>query len=463
MVLNKHEKLDGNKYLLDVTIEKDAFNEAVRKEYSKQKNKINVPGFRKGKAPQHIIERLYGEGVFFEDALNTLIPDLYEEAIKEAGIKVIGQPEIDLKSASKAEGANLVFTTELRPELTVKNYKGLEAVKEKVEVTDADVDAEIDRLADRNSRMVTVEDRAAENGDTANIDFEGFVDGVAFDGGKGESYDLVLGSGNFIPGFEEKIVGHNIGEEFDIDVKFPEDYGAENLAGKDSVFKIKLNGLKKKELPEIDDEFAKDVSEFDTIAELRDSKKEEILKRRQDNADAAFENAVVEALAEQLEGDIPETMINDKKREMLRDYDYRLRMQGLSMDQWLKYMGQTAEEFMDTFNEPAKKQVAQRLALEAVARAENIHPTDEEVEAEYARLAEQYNMAADDIKKNVAFEDIRDDVACQKAIDVVKENAKAVDKKEDEPEKKETKKKTTAKKTTSKKAKAEKEEKKDAE
>ena len=459
MVLNKHEKLEGNKYLLDITIDKDTFNEAVRKEYSKQKNRINVPGFRKGKAPQHIIERLYGEGVFYEDALNALIPGAYEDAIKEAGIRVIGQPDIDLKAVSKTEGANLVFTTELRPELTVKKYKGLEAVKENVEVTDADVDAEIDRLADRNSRMVSVEDRAAENGDTANIDFEGFIDGVAFDGGKGDSYDLVLGSGNFIPGFEEQVVGHNVGEEFDINVKFPDDYGAENLAGKDSVFKIKLNGIRKKVLPAIDDEFAKDVSEFDTIAELRDSKKEELLKRRQDNADIAFENALVEALIEQLEGDISETMIEDTKNQIVRDYSSNLASQGLDFEQYLKYMGQTVDEFKASLEEPAKKRASQRLALEAVARAEGIHPSDEEVEADVTRIAESYSMKVEDVKSVVALEDIRDDLACQKAIEVIKENAKAIDKKEEEPEKKETKKKTTAKKSTSKKAKAEKEEK----
>ena len=282
---------------------------------------------------------------------------------------------------------------------------------------------------------------------------------MAFDGGKGDSYDLVLGSGNFIPGFEEQVVGHNVGEEFDINVKFPDDYGAENLAGKDSVFKIKLNGIRKKVLPAIDDEFAKDVSEFDTIAELRDSKKEELLKRRQDNADIAFENALVEALIEQLEGDISDTMIEDTKNQIVRDYSSNLASQGLDFEQYLKYMGQTVDEFKASLEEPAKKRASQRLALEAVARAEGIHPSDEEVEAEVTRIAESYSMKAEDVKSVVALEDIRDDLACQKAIEVIKENAKALDKKEEEPEKKETKKKTTAKKSTSKKAKAEKEEK----
>lgn len=467
MILNKNEKTDDGRCIIDVTIEPDDFNKAVTQAYLKQKNKIVVPGFRKGKASEHIIERLYGDNFFFEDAVNDLLPGTFQEAVKEAGVKVIGTPKIDIPKVNREEGANIVFNCELRPEFTVKKYKGLKASKDEVKVTDEEVQNRIDAMADRASRLVSIEDRAAENGDIANINFEGFLDGKPFDGGKGENYDLTLGGGQFIPGFEEQIVGHKPGEEFEIQVKFPDDYGAKELAGKDTTFKIKLNELHKKELPVQDDEFAKDVSEFDTLKELKDDVKKKIEDERKESADIKFENELSDRLVEEMEGEVPESMIKDNMEELARNFEYRLQSQGIDIKTYMKYTGQNQEKFLENFRDEAKKTAAVRLALEAVVRAEKISITDEDVEKEYSKLAEQYNMKPEDVKKLLSTDSVKDDLACQKALDVIKENAEIVpaESKEDkEKEEKKPAKKTssrTAKKPAQKKAAAKEEDKKD--
>ena len=382
---------------------------------------INVPGFRKGKAPKAIIEKMYGKGVFFEEAINACIPTAFDEAVKEAGITVVGNPSFDLVSNEgdvvlKAEGF-------VKPEVTVEGYKGISAAKNVAEVTDEDVNKEVDNARARLARTVEVTDRAAANGDIANINFEGFVDGVAFEGGKGENHDLKLGSGAFIPGFEAQIEGKNIGEEFDVNVTFPENYGAKELAGKAATFKTKLNALKVEELPEADDDFAKDVSEFDTLDEYKADVKAKLAKKNEDIADKEFENAIVDALLEKLVAEIPEPMFAAETENFLRDYDNRLRMQGLDLQKYTQYTGVTLDALRAQFRPNAEKQVKLRLTLEKIAELEALTVTDEEIEAEYTRISEAYNVPTEQVKTMVSADDIKADMLVANAMKFVKDNA----------------------------------------
>ena len=423
MKIIKAEKTEKSMYELEIAVEKEVFEEACTKVYRKQVKNITIPGFRKGKAPRNIIEKMYGKGVFYEDAVNDLLPTVYADAVKEADIKdIIAQPEFDIVSIDE-NGLVLSAKVYVKPEVEIADYAGI-AVEKKVEaVSDEELDREINQVRERNSREVEVTDRAAEMGDTAVIDYEGFADGVAFDGGKGENFSLKLGSGQFIPGFEEKVVGHNIGEEFDIDVTFPEEYHAKELAGKPVVFKIKLNKLNKVELPELDDDFAKDVSEFDTFAEYKADLKAKIEKRHESKADAEVEDKLVEALIEKLVADIPEVMFVNETENQLRDYDNNLRMSGLDLNTYLKYTGGSLDKLREEFRPRAEKQVKARLALEKIAALENLVASDEEIEAEYTRIAEAYNITVDEVKKAIASDAIAEDMKVKMAMDFVKEKA----------------------------------------
>ena len=422
MSLIKKELTEKSGFVMEFSVSKEAFDKAENEAYKKQVKSINVPGFRKGKAPKSIIEKMYGKGIFFEDAINACIPDAFEEAVKEAGLTVVGMPKFDLVSTEgdivlKAEGF-------VKPEVSIEGYKGIEAEKKVEEVTDDAVIAELNKVRERNARTIEVTDRAAAMGDIANIDYEGSVDGVAFDGGKGEGHDLKLGSGQFIPGFEEQIVGKNIGEEFDVNVTFPEEYHAKELAGKAAVFKTKLNAIKFEELPEADDEFAKDVSEFDTLDEYKANLKATMVKRNEDKAQGEFEAAVAEALIEKLVADIPEPMFEAETENYVRDYDTRLRQSGLDLKTYFKYTGLTLEALREQMRPQAEKQVKMRLALEKIASLEELTVSDEEIDAEYTRVSEAYNVPVEQVKSMVMAEDIKADLLVAKAMNVVKDNAK---------------------------------------
>lgn len=453
MSLKASNKVDTNRYEVEIVIDGDTFRKAIQTVYNRDKKKINVPGFRKGKAPLGIIEKYYGEGVFFEDALNLLYSDAIDEAAAAAGLTIIDdEMKFDLVSIRKEDGVDFKVTFTTKPEVEVAEYKGLTAEKLICEVTDDEVKAEIDRMADRNSRMVEVTDRAAEIGDTTVIDFEGFVGDTAFDGGKGEGYSLALGSGQFIPGFEDQIVGHNTGDEFDVNVTFPKEYGAEELAGKDATFKVKLHEIKKKELPEIDDEFAKDVSEFDTLDELKADIKAKALERKQKSADNDVENQLIDKLVDGLKGEIPEAMYRARVEQSVKDFDYRLQMQGMNLETYMQYTGGNLDVLKENFRPQAERQVKVRLALEKIVELEKIEATAEELDKEYSVMAETYSMQVEQIKAAVPEKDIAADIAVQKAMDVVKENAKITEVKEytkKEEEKKPAAKKPAAKKSTS--------------
>ncbi len=455
MSLKASNKVDTNRYELEILIDGESFRNAILTVYKREKKNIAVQGFRKGKAPLSIIEKYYGEGVFFEDALNLLYADAIDAAAEEAGLTIIeDEMKFDLVSISKQDGVDFKVTLTTKPEVEVTAYKGLEAEKLICEVTDDEVKAEIDRMADRNSRMVSVEDRAAEMGDTAVIDFEGFVDGVAFDGGKGEGYSLGLGSGQFIPGFEEQIVGHKADEDFDVNVKFPEEYGAKELAGKDATFKVKLHEIKVKELPEIDDEFAKDVSEFDTLDELKADIKAKALERKTKSADDEVENQLIDKLIEGLKGEIPEAMYRVRVEQSIKDFEYRLQMQGMNLETYMQYMGGNVDALKETFRPQAERTVKTRLALEKIVDLEKIEVSAEELDKEFNVMAETYSMTVEQIKNAVPEKDIAADIAVQKAMAIVKENAKITEVKEytkKEEEAKPAEKKPAAKKSTAKK------------
>ena len=424
MALKSSNKIDTNTYEVEVTVDADIFTEACKSAYLKQRKSIQIPGFRKGKATQGMVEKVYGEGAFYEEALEIVYPDAVQEAFDAAGLKVVDQPyDLEVPVMSKSEGVEMKMRVTTYPEVKLGEYKGLEAKMLDTEASDEDVENELKNMQDRNSRLVSVDDRAAEMGDTAEIDFEGFVDGVAFDGGKGENYPLELGSNSFIPGFEEQVAGHKIDEEFDVNVTFPEEYEP-SLAGKDAVFKCKIHEIKVKELPELDDEFAKDVSEFDTLDELKADLKKQISERKEKDAKVDFENQVLEQVVENMEVEVPECMNEQKCDEMIQDYSYRLQMQGIDLATYLQYLGQTMEQFKAQFAEGAKKQVLVSLALDAIVDAEKIEATEEEIDAEIAKLAEQYNMDADQIKAAVPAEQLSKDIVTRKAVDFVVDNAK---------------------------------------
>ena len=423
MALKSSNKVETNVYEPEITVDAETFTEACKKAYLKQRKSIQIPGFRKGKATQGMIEKVYGEGAFYEEALEIVYPEAVGAAFDEAGLNVIDQPsDVEFPTMSKTEGVVIKMKVTTYPEVKLGEYKGIKGKMLDTEATDEDVETELKNMQERNSRLVTVEDRESAMGDTCDINFEGFVDDVAFDGGKGENYPLELGSNSFIPGFEEQVAGHKAGEEFDVNVTFPEQYEP-SLAGKDAVFKCKINEIKAKELPELDDEFAKDVSEFDTLDELKDDLKKQIAERKEANAKTDFENQIIEQICENMEVEIPECMFTQKCDEMVQDYAYRLQMQGLDLNTYLQYLGQTMDQFKEQFMEGAKQQVKTKLALDAIVKAENIEASEEEIEAEVNKLAEQYNMEADKIKAAVPAEQLSADITTRKAVDFIVDNA----------------------------------------
>ena len=431
MNLVKSEKLEKNQHELQFSIDAASFNDAIAKAYKREAGKYNIPGFRKGKAPRHMIEKMYGEDVFQYSAVNDLFPAEYDKAVEASGIEPVDRPEVDIVSMNTEDGVVLKAVVTVKPEMKVGKYIGLKAEKAANTVEDAAVDAEVNRLRERNARLVAREGKA-QDGDITDIDFEGFVDGEAFDGGKGEHFSLTLGSGQFIPGFEEQIVGHEAGEEFDVNVTFPEDYHAKELAGKAAVFKVKLNEVQYKELPVADDEFAKDVSEYDTLDEFKASIRKNMEEAAEKQAELEVENALVDQLVATLEGDIPPVMIETRIDEMVRDFDYRLSQQGLRLADYLKYIGGDEAKFREGFKEQAEKQVKMRLALEAVAKAENIEASEEDFENEVKRIADTYKMEVEKVRSIIPVAEVKKDLAVNKAIDFIKSKAEITAKKAEE-------------------------------
>ena len=428
MKLVKNEKLENSTHELQIALDADAFKAAIEKAYKREAKKYNIPGFRKGKAPRNMIEKMYGADVFHYDAINDLFPEAYEAAVLESGIDPIDRPEVDIVSADLENGVVVKAIVTTKPELEVGNYKGLKATKKVNTVEESLVDAEISRMQERNARIITREE-AAKDGDITDIDFEGFVDGVAFDGGKGEHFSLTLGSGQFIPGFEEQIIGHKAGEDFDVTVTFPADYQAKELADKEAVFKVTLHEVKTKDLPALDDEFAKDVSEHDTLDALKASIRTGLQEQADKQSEMEVENDLVDQIIGTLKGEIPPVMIENRIDEMVRDFEYRLQQQGLRLQEYLKYMGGDVAAFRDGFKEQAEKQVKTRLALEAVAKKEKIEATAEDFENEVKRIAESYKMEVEKVKELVPELEVKKDLAVNKAIDFIKASAKVVEEK----------------------------------
>ncbi len=422
MNLIENKNVDTNKFQLIVEVGADQFEPAVEKAYRKNVKKMNVPGFRKGKAPRKMVEKLYGEGVFFEDAVNELYPAALQQAVEEAQLQLVARPEVEITQVDQ-NGFTFTATCIVKPEVTVKNYKEIAVEKEIKAVTDEDIDNRLKSLQEKNGRTVNVEDRPAQDGDTVVFDFEGFVDGEAFDGGKAEQYTLVLGSHQFIVGFEEQICGKSVGEEFDVNVSFPEKYHVENLQGKPALFKCKLHEIKAQELPELDDEFAKDTSEFDTLEELKADIRKKTEQANEKAAEDAVENKLIDIIIENMEAVVPEEMYQARIDDMVRDFQYRLQSQGLNLETYMQYTGMNMESFRKTFYEQAQRQVKIRLALEEIVKLENISVDDETVEAEFAKLAENYKMEVEQVKNFVPVEEFKQDIAVNKAIDLVKETA----------------------------------------
>ena len=427
MSLKSQNKIDTNRVELEVVVDAETFEKGLAAAFKKQSKKISIPGFRKGKAPRAFVEKYFGKEVFYEDAVNALYPDALDEAVKEAGLEVIQDKiDFDVKEVG-AQGFTFTAALTTKPEVTIENYKGIEAVKKSAEVTDEDIDAEIKKVQERNSRMVTVEDRAAQNDDIAVIDFEGFLTGEPFEGGKGENYSLTLGSGQFIPGFEEQIVGHNTGDEFEVNVTFPEDYQAEELKGKATTFKCKLHEIKMKELPEVDDEFVKDVSEFDTLADYKEDLKKKLAESKEKEAADDLENQLIDKLVELVQGEIPEAMYENKIADSIREFGYRLQSQGLNLDTYMKYTGMDVDQMKEGFRPQAERQVKLRLALEKIAALEELKAGEEDLNQEYQKIAEQYKMEADKIKELIPAAELEKDICVEKAINLVRDNANIKD------------------------------------
>ena len=416
------KKEQANSYELVVNVDGETFEKAVNAVYKKQVKNIQIQGFRKGKAPRRVVEKMYGSEVFYEDAMQDCYPDALYEAAKEADVKIV---KVDTLEAVEVGKDGFTFKAEIivEPTMEMNNYLGIEVTKKSTEVTDELVDEEIEKVRERNSRMVTVEDRAAQDGDVAVIDFEGFVDGVAFEGGKAENYNLKLGSGNFIPGFEEQIIGHNTDEEFSINVTFPEEYQAEELKGKAAEFKIKLHEIKAKELPEVDDDFVKDVSEKETLDEYKEELKETVAKRLVEEADKDVDDQIANKLMELLEGEIPEAMYDNQAGDMVREFEMRLRAQGMDMNTYMQYMGMDVNGLKGMYKDEAEKRVKLRLALETVARKENIEVTEADLDEEYNKMAEAYKMEVEQVKAAVPAESLTEDVKVEKALKLVKDSA----------------------------------------
>lgn len=423
MSLKSSNKVDTNRYELEVQVDAEAFEKAVSTVYRKKVKNINVPGFRKGKAPRMIIEKMYGEEIFYEDAMQDLYPEALSQAAEEAQLKLVRDKiDLDVISVGK-EGFTFKATVTVEPEVEIENYKGIEIAKKTTEVTEEILEEEIQKIRERNSRLVTVEDRPAQNGDSVVIDFEGFVDGVAFEGGKAENYTLALGSGNFIPGFEEQIVGHNTNDAFTITVTFPEDYQVDDLKSKEAQFKIVLHEIKAKELPEFDNEFIKDISEKETVEEYKEELKSEVAQRLQKESEQDVENQLTTKLTELLKAEIPEAMYENTVDDMLREFDMRLRSQGMDMQTYMQYMGMDKDGLRAMYRPQAEQRVKLRLALDKIAQLENLTADDAAVEAEYERMAESYKMPVEKIKNIVSAADIAKDLAVEKAMNLVKDSA----------------------------------------
>ena len=425
MKLISNKVLDNKKVELEIQVTAEEFKAAVDNAFKVNSKKITLPGFRKGKAPRAMIEKMYGKEIFYEDAINECIPTACMAAIEESKAESVERPAVELIGEVTEEGFTFKATFAVKPEVKLGEYKGLHADKENAEVTDEDIDNELKRIAERNSRVIDVEeDRETKNGDIAVIDFEGFKDDVAFEGGKGEAYPLELGSGTFIPGFEDQVVGHKVNDEFDVNVSFPEDYHMEELKGQPVVFKVKLHEIKVKELPEIDDEFAKDISEFDTIAELKNDMKEKMSERKAQVVDEKYETELLKQVVDNMEVEIPQAMIDNRVEDLIQDFEYRISSQGMNMDMYLQYTGSTMETLQKTFAVQAEEQIKSRLALEAVAAAENIEVSSDETENEYVKISTKFKVSVEEAKKAIPVESINKDVKCNKAIDVIKNSAK---------------------------------------
>ena len=425
------EKLEKNMAKLTIEVSAEDLDKAMEKAYQKQKSRISLPGFRKGKAPRKMSESMYGKCVFMEDAVNSLVPQEYTKALGECDLEIVSQPEINVTQMEP--GKALIFTADVavKPEVTLGDYKGVEVPKSEIAVTDEEVDAEVKKEQDKNARTVAVEDRAAANGDITTIDFEGFVDGVAFEGGKGTDYALTLGSGTFIPGFEDQLVGANTGDHVEVKVTFPEEYQAKELAGKEAVFQCDVKKIETKEVPELDDEFAKDVSEFDTLAEYKEDVKKKLTEKKEKEARTAKENAAVDKAIENAQMDIPELMTKTECRQMMDDFSRRMQQQGLSMEQYFQFTGQSMDKMMEDMKPQALKRIQTRLVLEKVAEAENIQPSEEEITEEIQKMADAYKMEADKIREAIGesgLEQMKKDMAVQKAVTVIADAAVEVEK-----------------------------------
>lgn len=420
------EKLEKNMAKLTIEVSAQEFDAAIQKAYLKNRSKMSIPGFRKGKAPRQVIEKMYGVGIFYEDAANEIIPEAYEKEVKDCDLEIVSQPGIDVVQIEK--GKPFIFTAEVavKPEVELGEYKGIKVEKKEITVTDEEVADEIEKARKQNAREITVEDRPAALQDIVNIDFEGFMDGVAFDGGKGTGFDLTLGSHSFIDTFEDQIVGKNVGDEFDVNVTFPEDYQAADLAGKPAVFKVKVNKITANELPELNDEFAQDVSEFDTLDEYKEDVKKNLTTAKENRAKAEKEDKVIEAIIEGAKMDIPQPMIDTQVRQMANEFAQRLQAQGLSVDQYMKFTGMDSAKFIETLKPQALKRIQSRLVLEAIAKAENIVASQEEIDEQMEKMAKAYNMEVEKVKELIGEEEKKQmgaDIAVQKAVDLVTEAA----------------------------------------
>lgn len=419
-------KKENSVVTLKLTIDAQSFDKACKDAYNKNKTKFNVQGFRKGKAPMSIVEKFYGEGVFFEDAVNTLFPDAFEAAVKEHDLDTVARPEIDVEEIGKGKNLVIIADVAVKPEITLGEYKNLTVEKPDSEVSDEEVEKEIEAMREQNARFVTVEDREVKEKDMLLIDFNGKVDGVEFEGGQAENYSIIVGSNTFIPGFEEQLVGMKLNEEKDLSVKFPEEYHAENLAGKDAVFTVKVNEIKEKELPELDDEFAKDVSEFDTLEDLKADVKAKLQKTKDEYADRELENKLVKMAAENATVEIPEAMIDSQVENMVYDFEYQLKYQGLDLENYLKFTNMSIEGLKEQMRPDAKSRVLNSLVIEAISKAENIESTEEDLEQELAKMAESYKMEVDKLKSTLRPSDmdyIKDTVVARKTVEFIKGNA----------------------------------------
>lgn len=424
MNLIKSEKTDKGVWTLQFSVDKDTFAKAVSDSFRKNSGKITVPGFRKGKAPRAVVEKMYGKGYFYEDAFNAVLPAAFDEALKESKLDMVGQSDFDVVSVSDEDGVVFSAKVSVRPDVKIENYFGIEAEKTVAPVTDEEVDQEIKTLQERNSRETDLDEGGkAEMGDICTIDFDGSIDGVPFDGGKGSDYPLKLGSGNFIPGYEEQVAGHTLNETFDVKVSFPEDYHVKELAGKPAVFKTTIHKIQHIELPALDDDFAKDFTEFDTFDEYKKDVKAKIAKRHEDEADSAFESAVLDALIEKVDAEIPEAMFVAETENFVRDYDNRLRMQGLDLKTYFQYTGLDLDKLRAQLRPQAEKQVRLRLALEKIADLEKLEATGEDINGEIKRIADAYQMKEEDVRKAVPLDSVAEDMKVKKAMDLVKEKA----------------------------------------